>query len=249
MNNLDILDKDVINLLDKNNSLKKLIKQELQTQIINNVEIDATTIENVKKFFMQNEKLSNEEELDNWLKIKSMNQEIFLDRLLQPIKINKYSSENFGHQVHSHFLSRKSALDQIIYSLLRVKDFYVAKELYLRLQSNEENFASLAKQYSEGNEKHTMGIMGPVAIDQAHPLLTNVLKKSKIGEISEPFKVNEFWVIVRTESFIEAILDKQMETNMANELFTLYIEEESEIIKQDLLKKSSHDQNDLRVLT
>ena len=238
---LEILSKDVIDLLERNKLLERLIECELQSNIVRNVQLDESIYDDAKKIFMQTKNLSTEEEFQEWLLSNSHTEEEILYMLVKPFKIHKHCSENFSHQVHSHFLSRKSDLDQIIYSLIRVKDFFVAKELYLRLESNEETFANMSKQYSEGNEKNRMGLVGPVALSAAHPDLVNILRKSKVGELSEPFKVNEHWVIIRVESFIEATLDAEMEGNLGVELFNLYIQEESKSIIKNLKQRTSEE--------
>jgi len=238
---LKILSKDVIDLLEKNNLLEQLIQCELQSNIVNGVQLDNSTSIDAKKLFMEAQNLLTEEDFQEWLVKNSYNEEDLVHALVKPIRINKHCSENFSHQVQSHFLSRKSDLDQYIYSLIRVKDFYLAKELYFRLESNEETFANLSTQYSEGDEKNRMGLVGPIPLSTAHPYLVNILKKSKVGEINEPFKVNGYWLIVRVESFVEAILNEQMEKNLAVELFNLSIQEESKSIIKNLKQRTSEE--------
>ena len=245
---LQFLDRNVIKLLEKHNLLKSLIKSELKSNAIDSVQIDENTVKTLTQNFINLKKLSDENGLENWLNDNSMSKEIFMKNLLLPHKIKKHCTDNYYHQINSHFLSRKSDLDKIIYSLIRVKDFYLAKELYLRLQSNEESFANLSRKYSEGIEKERLGIVGPVLLNQSHPALANVLKKSFPGEVNEPFQVNGFWLIVRVESFIEAILDTKMESDMMIELFDLSIEEETMSIIKDL-NTSKEQQNNLSLTT
>lgn len=240
---LEILSKDVIELLERNKLLERLIQCELQSNIVRNVPIDKSVSDDAKEVFMQTNNLSTEEDFKQWLLKNSYTEEELLYMLVKPFKINKHCSENFSHQVHSHFLSRKSDLDQLIYSLIRVKDFFVAKELYLRLESNEETFANLSKQYSEGDEKNRMGLVGPVPLSSAHPDLVNILRKSKVGELIEPFRVNNHWLIIRVESFIEATLDEEMENNLGIELFNLSIIEESKSIIKNLKQRTSEENN------
>jgi len=53
-----------------------------------------------------------------------------------------------------------------------------------------ENFAALARQYSEDQEtKDIGGDLGKVGVDQLEPTFLDVLKGMKAGEISEPVKV------------------------------------------------------------
>ena len=53
-----------------------------------------------------------------------------------------------------------------------------------------ENFAALARKYSEDQEsKDVGGDLGKIGIDQIEPTFLEVLKPMKVGEISEPVKV------------------------------------------------------------
>ena len=58
----------------------------------------------------------------------------------------------FKDKLYDYFLSRKSKLERVIYSLIRVKDRNVANELYMRIKENEEPFWKIAKNYSDGPE-------------------------------------------------------------------------------------------------
>ena len=77
--------------------------------------------------------------------------------------------ERFAAKAEARFLERKNELDQVVYSLLRLENSFLARELYLQIESGESNFADLAKRYAEGPERNTNGIVGPVSLTQAHP--------------------------------------------------------------------------------
>ena len=115
---LKLINKDIFNLLKRNNLLDKLISSELRTNAINEVNVDDETIKNAKKLFMKSQNLGTTEELTNWLNKFSLTEDQLIHKLLDPIKTKKYCEQHFSHRVHSHFLSRKADLDQIIYSLI-----------------------------------------------------------------------------------------------------------------------------------
>ena len=68
----------------------------------------------------------------------------------------------------------------VIYSLIRVKDFFKARELYLRIIGNEAEFGDLAAEFSEGIEKKTRGVVGPMPLGRSHP---NKAKKKIILQL------------------------------------------------------------------
>ena len=119
----------------------------------------------------QKEKLADEAALTNWLEERCMSRDELLHQLSLPIKLSKLALDSFGNQAEARFLQRKEALDQVTYSLLRVKDSGIAHELYLQLEAGEASFESLASNHSEGPEKRSSGRVGPGSLMRAHPQL------------------------------------------------------------------------------
>lgn len=83
------------------------------------------------------------------------------------------------------------------------------------------------------------GIVGPVPVELAHPELAQVLKSSAAGKLNQPFKIGGFWLIVRVESFQEALLNPEMELQMAKELFHEWLTEEVKKTVKELKEKNS----------
>ena len=130
---------------------------------------------------------------------------------------------SFDRQTEARFLAKKDMLGIVNYSLIRVKDYFQSQELYLRLKEKPLSFGSLAKEFSLGPEKDTQGLVGPASFKQGHPLLLKELRTAKIEEITQPLKIEDYWVILRVQSRIEAKLDEKMQLIMAKELFDEYL--------------------------
>ena len=93
-------------------------------------------------------------------------------------RIALWKKNLFEQQAEEHFERRKPALDRVVYSLLRVKEAGLARELWFRIKEGEATFADLAPTYASGNEIYTAGIVGPVALGAMHPALAGALKPS-----------------------------------------------------------------------
>ena len=143
-----------------------------------------------------------------------------------PRRIARHCEEHFSHRAEQRFLARKNQLDQVIYSLLRVEDGALAQELYLRIDEGEADFAELAASYSQGPERSTRGVVGPVPILQAHPILAERLRTSRPGQLQAPLRIEQWWLVVRLESLRSAVFDAEMGARMARELFDVMVEEE-----------------------
>ena len=219
--------------------LNPLISKLIVNKICDSIPLTTQETSNFKSNLFKSEKIEDEDQFQNWLADKSITEKDLLRKATRPLKINRYCLEEFSSRIHAHFLSRKAKLDQVIYSLLRVSDEYTARELYLRILENEESFSSLANKFSEGDEKQVHGIVGPAPIELAHPELAQVLKSSAAGKLNQPFKVGAFWLIVRVESFQEALLNPEMELQMAKELFNEWLTEEVKKTVKRLKEKNS----------
>ncbi|MFM7361971.1 MAG: peptidylprolyl isomerase [Cyanobium sp.] len=143
-----------------------------------------------------------------------------------PLRIQRHCEEHFVHRAEQRFLARKNQLDQVIYSLLRVDDASLARELYLRISEGEADFAELAATYARGPEKATRGIVGPVPLLQAHPTLAEKLRTSRPGELQPPLQIEQWWLVLRLESLRPASFDDEMRRRMAHELFEEWVEQE-----------------------
>ena len=117
-------------------------------------------------------------------------------------------------------MERKQQLDRVVYSLICTKDFCVAQELYFRVKDGEQSFDELAREYSQGPEAQTGGLIGPVEIGGIHPDLAKMLIASDIGLLQTPTVIGDWIVLVRLESLLPAILDQAMQQRLIEESFS-----------------------------
>lgn len=149
-------------------------------------------------------------------------------QLQRPVKLARVAQTRFADKAEARFLQRKRDLDLVTYSLVRVKDANLARELYLQLDGQESGFAELAERYSDGPERLSKGLVGPKPINQAHPQLAERLRTGRDGEVLPPFVVAGWWLVVRRESYQPAVLDEAMTAQMAQELLQEWIAEEAQ---------------------
>ncbi|MDI9635487.1 peptidylprolyl isomerase [Geitlerinema splendidum] len=161
-----------------------------------------------------------------WLESQGMSEAQLEELAVRPLLLEKFKQATWGNKVESYFLSRKTNLDQVVYSLIRTKDLGLAQELYFRILEGENSFADLAREYSDGAEAHTGGLLGPVAISQPHPALAKLLSVSQPGQLWPPRSLGEWFVLVRLEKFIPAQLDDAMRRYLIDELFENWLREQ-----------------------
>lgn len=139
------------------------------------------------------------------------------------LRIEKFKQQTWGHRLESYFLQRKQDLDQVIYSLLRTQDQDIAQELFFRIAEGEASFAELARQHSEGIEKETGGLLGPVELGTLHTKLANLLQVGRVGEV-QALGLGNWCMIVRLEKYIPAQLDESMQQRLLQEKFETWLQ-------------------------
>lgn len=176
--------------------------------------------------FLQQHQITNEAAQIAWLKQHHMTPAQLEALAMRGLLVEKFKQATWGHKLESYFLGRKSQLDRAIYSLIRTQDPGIAQELYFRIQEGEQSFADLAREYSQGPEAQTGGLIGPVELSTPHPALAQILRLSQPGQLSPPTRLGEWFLIVRLEKFIPAQLDTPMCQRLLNECFTNWLSEQ-----------------------
>jgi parvulin-like peptidyl-prolyl isomerase len=221
------LSADALNELRRHNLLRTLVQRRVIAEAVAGVELSEELCQQAMQQFCQQNGVKDQEGLDAFLNNQGISADDLRWQVELPLRIQSHCNEHFRHKAEARFLERKTQLDRVVYSLLRVQDGFLARELYLRIAAHEANFADLAGHYAEGPEKGTKGIVGPVPLTQAHPALAEKLRTSSPGELLEPFRISDWWLVVRLESYTPASFDDAMAAQMANELFEQWVNEET----------------------
>ena len=144
--------------------------------------------------------------------------------MLRPESLRRFAAQRFGPGLEDRFLGFKGGRDQVIYSLLRVRDPGLARELWIRLEEGEITFAEAASTFSEGPEAHRKGVMGPMEIGTLQPqTLQDLLRGLRPGEICSPKIIGDWQVLLRLEQLTPARFDEQLRLRMQDEALDEYL--------------------------
>lgn len=221
--------------------LQPLLEKELANQALSTVILSQESRDTAWQTALNQAGLTDSTKLLKHIEDTGLSEEDLREKAEFPARLNAYLSEHYLHKAEARFLRRKNELDRVVYSLLRIENPFLARELYLRIGENEANFADLAAEYSQGPEKSTKGVVGPVPINQAHPILAEKLRTSSPGQLHEPFAIENWWLIVRLESYSPASLDDATMHQMALELFEQVIREQASEVSLQLRTISALD--------
>ena len=199
----------------------------ITSEAIAGVPVPADALEKAKLELLDQRGFETMEQWSEMLADLERTDDEVIDRLERVIRRQEYIRERFAPKAEARFLERKNELDQVVYSLLRLANNFLARELYLQIESGESNFADLAKRYAEGPERNTNGIVGPVSLTQAHPVLVEKLRVAQPGVLLEPFRIADWWLVVRLERYSPATFTPEVSDRMCREMFDAWIGEET----------------------
>jgi parvulin-like peptidyl-prolyl isomerase len=224
--NRQIVAEELVSLLAGYRMLPQLCREILIDQAIAHIECSPEEIEAARESFFAENEITADEARQKWLQQYGMTLEQLENLATRDLKIEKYKQETWGNKLESYFLSRKTLLDKVIYSLIRVKDLGLAQEIYFRILEGEQPFSELARTYSQGPEAQTDGLIGPVELSVPHPNLAKMLSISQPGQLLPPTRIGEWIVVVRLERFVPAQMDESMRRRLLNEFFTTWLQEQ-----------------------
>lgn len=224
-------EESVFPLLMRYQLLPQLLREVIIDQAIVEVDWSAEEDDLAFKRLCERFQLTTPAAQDAWAKQQGLDPGELRMMAARPLKLEKFKEQTFGKNLESYFLKRKSAVDQVIYSLIRTQDVGMAQELYFRLQDDQVSFADLARTHSQGPEAETGGMVGPVDLETPHPTLAKMLAISQPGQLWPPTKVGDWIIIVRLEKLIPAQLDQGMSQRLMNELFNQWLQSQLQSVE------------------
>ena len=227
----DVVNEESIILLHKHNMLWVMIKSMIIQKVLSETGIEIGDAQAQDARLTCLEKYGYES-LDQWpefLKRFDRSEAYMVNKIKKYLRYKEFLAINYSSKAEARFLDRKNELDQVVYSLLRLENKFLAQELYLQIDSGESDFGDLAKKFSMGVERDTNGIVGPVSLAQAHPDLAEKLRVARPGILLEPFRVSDWWLVVRLERYSPATFTDDISHQMCHEMFKADVERQSDI--------------------
>ena len=197
---------------------------------------DANQLKTLQEQWLQAHELPNQQALQGWLNQQGLNQENWTELITRPWRWQQWCHGHFKDQLTTYYLKRKPLLDQVSYSLLRVRDKALATELYLRIKEGEATFEQVASEYSAGPERNSGGQLGPVPMQQPLPVLARLLQVSSPGQLWSPKQLENWWIVVRLNQLHTTELDSNTAQQLALELGEQHLEQILELSKTTATK-------------
>ena len=226
-----------LELLRKQTFLKPLIKTMIRDKLVEKINLDEELNTKLSEEFFKSRNIQKSENQEAFMKNNLIDKEDLQRLSTVKHKSNQIGLNLFGIKSEEVFNKKKEDLDQYRYSIIQVKDPDLAQELYLKLESNENEFSELEAEHSIILDKNKKGFNDAVPLMRIHPLIRKILKSSEIGIINEPVNLGEFWVIIRLDEIIQAEFNEKMKETLSKELFEIFLERLTQEIIDEIKKE------------
>lgn len=214
---------EILQVLENYQMLPALIKEMVLDEAIANIECIPEEEKTAYEQLVQQYQITSQEALQVWLKQNNLTEERFRYLAVRQLKIEKFKQQEWGQDLESYFYQRKPLLDKVVYSLIRTNDLGVAQEIYFRIQAGERTFGELAKEYSQGPEAQTNGLVGPVELQSIHPILSKILASTQPQTLLPPTQLENWIVVLRLEKMVPCQLDQGLKQRLINERFQAWL--------------------------
>ena len=146
--------------------------------------------------------------------------------LWRPEALRRFAEQRFGPGAEEEFLKDGGNTDQVIYSMIRLRDPALAREIWIRIEEQETSFAEAAAQFGEGPEASHLGVIGPMRIGQIQPeSLRNHIRQLRPGEVQAPLRLGEWLLLLKLEKIIPSCFDQATRAALLQNQMQLFIQE------------------------
>jgi parvulin-like peptidyl-prolyl isomerase len=140
------------------------------------------------------------------------------------LRLQKFKLAKWGDEVKVYFQGRANELDRVVLSVLQVESAALAQELFFRIQAQEQSFAKIALDYSQGIHADNGGILESLMLRDLNPALRVMVAKLQPGDLSPIFRLDDYYTFFRLDEWQPAQLDGHMYRFLLNQLFTTWLE-------------------------
>ena len=214
--NFKNLEQDKIYKIAKNSAIKDMIKENHLKKFFKEIELDEvfvekfildyfsrynfSSIEDLEKFLIENNlKLSF---MEKKITLQLMWNELILKKFSQNIKINKNKIEK---QILEKKLQQEFLISEIVFNI-KSKDELQNKFNEIREEIKNNSFSNAALIHSISDTSINGGKLGWIKESSLSSEIKNVIKDTKIGEITMPVSIPGAFIILYKEDKRETLI-------------------------------------------
>lgn len=204
----------LVPLINRSNLEQDLFRHYVEEEIVTAVNLSDEQYLPILDNWLTHNSLTRDD-LSTWLIDHNMSDNDLKLSITRKHCKRLFALQHFGPGLEEFYLTNASGEDTVIYSLLRVSDSRLARELWIRIEEGELTFLDAAARFGEGPEASRKGLIGPIKISSLEPLqLKQVIRSLSPGQVSSPQSISNWHLLVRLESLSPSVYDESMKESL-----------------------------------
>jgi len=210
------LEQDKIYKIAKNSAVKDMIKKDYLKKIFKKIELDEVFVEKFILDYFSKNNFNSIKDLEKFLIEKNLNlefmkkkitlqlmwNELILKKFSQNIKIDKNKIEK---QISEKKLQQEFLISEIVFNI-KSKDELQNKFNEIRKEIKNNSFSNAALIYSISDTSINGGKLGWIKESSLSNKIKNVIKETKIGEVTIPISIPGAFIILYKEDKRETLV-------------------------------------------
>ncbi len=182
--------------------------------------------------------LDNLDALQTWREARGLSLEELEALASFDTRVARASQWIWSQEVPGLFLQRRGQLDEVVLTLVRVRDPDLATELFFQLQDGECSFHEVVERHADEADRLRRGVVGPLPVNRLNPLLMKVVRRYKPGELIPPLDIGGVVHLIRVESLKPAQLDDRLRAQLLEECRSRWQRDQLKKLRERLMQLS-----------
>lgn len=221
-----------INLLSRNRLLMGVVTEIIKEEIANKVDVsklseDVIGRERVKwleglGIRKEDQILENITKRLNMLYINEaeMNRQCEIES-----KVHHWAIEQWGNDVSTMYLEKKDKFDIATFRMIRFEKekYKLSNEIYHRIKNDELTFKEACMIHGTEQDRLNRGRPLKQSINQVNPSIRGKLNSMKPGQLSRPFKIPDWLIMIELLDLKTSILDETVKEVLIKERLVSFL--------------------------
>jgi hypothetical protein len=213
--------------------LQEFVSQYVLVQEVNSredLEINSSDlIQSIMDFRVQ-QKLTDADKFNEWLKRENLNNQTFQNRIALGLKIEKLKQAIAAPDLESYFQDHQNSLEELVLHYAMSPEKELSEQIKQRLAEENLSFEDLAKEYSSSG-KNIRFFKQQVQRRSLSKEVQEALVSAAGGELVGPIDMGKSWSIFRVIQIIPAKLDEKTKKQIEAQLFSEWLVEKLRHLK------------------
>ena len=246
---LKVSNSEIIERLKISCQFPMAVRQVIRRQIIEDaartegVVLSDLELQEAADDFRAEHNLYDPNETWRWVQSNCLTGDEFEQLIYESRLTAKLTRHLFSDRIESYFYEHQ--LDYVkaaIYEIV-LPDFDTAIELYYAVEEREISFVEIARQYiSEPTLRRQHGYKGVFSRQELDSAISPQVFAANAPEILKPIAVNQNYHLILVEEIIEPQLTDAVRSQIMNQLFTKWLEQQSQLYAIEILPLSEQTQ-------